>query len=73
LTQSKGERSSLLILNVEKKESDALKINIRISKTDQFDEGFIKALPYFDSSQYCSRGIIKKLDRDIKNNIRSCI
>ena len=53
MTQSKGERSSLLILNVEKKESDALKINIRISKTDQFDEGFIKALPYFGSSQYC--------------------
>ena len=32
---------------------EGLKINIRRSKTDQFGEGFIKALPYFDSSQYC--------------------
>ena len=32
---------------------EGLKINIRRSKTDQFGEGMIKALPYFDSSQYC--------------------
>jgi site-specific recombinase XerD len=32
---------------------EGLKINIRRSKTDQFGEGFIKALPYFDNSQYC--------------------
>jgi len=32
---------------------EGLKINIRRSKTDQFGEGFTKALPYFDSSQYC--------------------
>ena len=32
---------------------EGLKINIRRSKTDQFGEGLIKALPYFDSSQYC--------------------
>jgi site-specific recombinase XerD len=32
---------------------EGLKINIRRSKTDQFGEGFIKALPYFDSSHYC--------------------
>ncbi|MDC1207415.1 site-specific integrase [Candidatus Pelagibacter ubique] len=32
---------------------EGLKINIKRSKTDQFGEGFIKALPYFDSSQYC--------------------
>ena len=28
-------------------------INIKRSKTDQFGEGFTKALPYFDRSQYC--------------------
>ena len=33
--------------------SEGLKINIKRSKTDQFGEGFTKALPYFDSSQYC--------------------
>ncbi len=33
--------------------SEGLKINVRRSKTDQFGEGFTKALPYFDSSRYC--------------------
>tara|TARA_B100000902_G_C27239193_1_gene879068 strand:- start:489 stop:1445 length:957 start_codon:yes stop_codon:yes gene_type:complete len=33
--------------------SEGLKINIKRSKTDQFGAGFTKALPYFDSSQYC--------------------
>ena len=32
---------------------EGLKINIKRSKTDQFGEGFTKALPYFDNSQYC--------------------
>ena len=32
---------------------EGLKINIKRSKTDQFGEGFTKALPYFDSPQYC--------------------
>ena len=32
---------------------EGLKINIRRSKTDQFGEGSIKALPYFDNQQYC--------------------
>jgi len=32
---------------------EGLKINIKRSKTDQFGEGFTKALPYFDSYQYC--------------------
>ena len=39
-----------------------LKINIRRSKTDQFGEGFTKALPYFDSSQYCPVVSLKNLD-----------
>jgi len=33
--------------------TEGLKINLRKSKTDQFGEGIIKALPYFDKSQYC--------------------
>jgi len=32
---------------------EGLKINIRRSKTDQYGEGFIKALPYFDNPKYC--------------------
>ena len=39
---------------------EGLKINIRRSKTDQFGEGFIKALPYFDNSQYCPVVSLKK-------------
>ncbi|MDA7442346.1 tyrosine-type recombinase/integrase [Candidatus Pelagibacter ubique] len=39
---------------------EGLKINIKRSKTDQFGEGFIKALPYFDSSQYCPVISLKK-------------
>ena len=32
---------------------EGLKIKIKRSKTDQFGEGAMKALPYFDNSQYC--------------------
>ena len=32
---------------------EGLKINIRRSKTDQFGEGSLKALPYFNNSKYC--------------------
>ena len=39
---------------------EGLKINIKRSKTDQFGEGFIKALPYFDNSQYCPVVSLKK-------------
>ena len=39
---------------------EGLKINIKRSKTDQFGEGFTKALPYFDSSQYCPVVSLKK-------------
>ena len=39
---------------------EGLKINIRRSKTDQFGEGFIKALPYFDSPKYCPVVSLKK-------------
>jgi site-specific recombinase XerD len=33
--------------------SEGLKINLKRSKTDQFGEGTIKGLPYFDNAQYC--------------------
>ena len=39
---------------------EGLKINIKRSKTDQFGEGLIKALPYFDNSQYCPVISLKK-------------
>ena len=32
---------------------EGLKLSIRRSKTDQFGEGMIKALPYLDNSKYC--------------------
>ena len=32
---------------------EGLKISLKRSKTDQFGEGSIKGLPYFDNSQYC--------------------
>ena len=39
---------------------EGLKVNIKRSKTDQFGEGFTKALPYFNSSQYCPVVSLKK-------------
>ena len=32
---------------------EGLKINLRRSKTDQFGEGLVKGLPYFENSKYC--------------------
>jgi len=40
--------------------SEGLKINIRKSKTDQFGEGLVKALPYFNNLQYCPILSLKK-------------
>ena len=40
--------------------SEGLKISIRRSKTDQFGEGSIKALPYFNNSNYCPVVTLKK-------------
>ena len=39
---------------------EGLKIQIRKSKTDQFGEGLVKALPYFENSQYCPVISLKK-------------
>ncbi len=33
--------------------TEGLKINLKRSKTDQFGEGTIKALPYFNNSEFC--------------------
>jgi len=33
--------------------NEGLKISIKRSKTDQFGEGSVKGLPYFDNTQYC--------------------
>jgi len=33
--------------------TEGLKINLKRSKTDQYGEGTMKGLPYFDKSQYC--------------------
>ena len=32
---------------------EGIKINLKKSKTDQFGEGFVKGLPYFENSKYC--------------------
>ena len=39
---------------------EGLKINLKRSKTDQFGEGTVKGLPYFDNSQYCPVLSLKK-------------
>ena len=33
--------------------NEGVKINLKRSKTDQFGEGMVKGLPYFENSQYC--------------------
>jgi len=33
--------------------TEGVKINLKRSKTDQFGEGSLKGLPYFDNSKYC--------------------
>ena len=38
---------------------EGLKIYLRRPKTDQFGEGFTKALPYFDNPQYCPVSSLK--------------
>ena len=48
-------RNELVSLNVEDLEFvfEGLKITLKKSKTDQFGEGFIKGIPYFENSLYC--------------------
>ena len=48
-------RNELISLNLEDLEFvfEGLKINVKRSKTDQFGEGFIKGIPYFENYLYC--------------------
>jgi site-specific recombinase XerD len=48
-------RNEIVSLNYEDLDfvQEGLKISIKRSKTDQFGEGSVKGLPYFDNSQYC--------------------
>jgi site-specific recombinase XerD len=39
---------------------EGLKIRLKRSKTDQFGEGLVKGLPYFDNSQFCPVVSIRK-------------
>jgi integrase len=47
---------------------EGLKINLRKSKTDQFGEGSIKGLPYFDNQEFCPVISIQKWIRVSKIN-----
>ena len=55
-------RSELISIDYDDLEfvKEGLKINIRKSKTDQFGEGMIKALPYFTNETYCPVTNLKK-------------
>ena len=55
-------RNEIVSLNYEDLDfvHEGLKISLRRSKTDQFGEGLIKGLPYFDNSKYCPVVSIKK-------------
>ena len=55
-------RNEIVLLDYDDLEfvPEGLKINLRRSKTDQFGEGFTKALPYFEGSQYCPVVSLKK-------------
>ena len=39
---------------------EGLKINLKRAKTDQYGEGSVKGLPYFENSQYCPVVSVKK-------------
>ena len=45
--------------------SEGLKINLKRSKTDQFGEGLVKGLPYFENFKYCP---VKSLEKWIEKS-----
>ena len=55
-------RSELISVDYEDLEfvQEGVKINIRKSKTDQFGEGMVKGLPYFNNENYCPVSNLKK-------------
>ena len=48
-------RNEIVSLNYDDIEfvSEGMKINLKRSKTDQYGEGFLKGVPYFDNPVYC--------------------
>ena len=48
-------RNEIVSLNYEDIEfvSEGVKITLKRSKTDQFGQGFLKGIPYFDNPRYC--------------------
>ena len=64
-------RNEIVSLDYEDLEfvNEGIKINVKRSKTDQFGEGFIKALPYFNNQKYCPVISIQKWIK--KSNINS--
>ena len=48
-------RNEIVSLNYDDIEfvNEGMKINLRKSKTDQYGEGFLKGIPYFDNPVYC--------------------
>ncbi|MBD1150490.1 site-specific integrase [Pelagibacterales bacterium SAG-MED29] len=55
-------RNEIVSLNYEDLDfvHEGLKITVKRSKTDQFGEGSIKALPYFENSVYCPVTILQR-------------
>ncbi len=55
-------RSELISIDYEDLEfvSEGLKITLKKSKTDQFGEGMLKGLPYFENKIYCPVNNLKK-------------
>ena len=55
-------RTELISIDYEDLEfvAEGLKITIKRSKTDQFGEGMVKALPYFSNEDYCPVSNLKK-------------
>jgi site-specific recombinase XerD len=55
-------RNEIVSLNYDDLEfmPEGLKITLRRSKTDQYGEGLLKGLPYFDNPEYCPVLSIKK-------------
>ena len=55
-------RNEITSLNYEDLDfvKEGVKVNIKKSKTDQFGEGLLKGIPYFDNLQYCPVISLKK-------------
>ncbi|MBD1108780.1 tyrosine-type recombinase/integrase [Pelagibacterales bacterium SAG-MED50] len=63
-------RNELVSLDLEDIDfvEEGLKINLKRSKTDQFGEGFVKGLPYFNNQEFCPVVSIEKWIKIAKIN-----